>query len=173
MVPNPEQAEAHFSQRLFSEVHNGQFFLSYSDTVGETRREASRGRLICGRKTCTPRQLADFLLAKSGLDQGTPYSLFASRLAPGPKISQIVGIQSIDNGGESAFLRQRCEPAVQFILAEVATGGGIFSIIVAGYFVGMNDLVEEPELQSHLECHLALVRRNRWTLGRNGQRSVT
>ena len=90
VMPHADLAHTQLSQITFRAIDLIQRLQSYRRAMRNTRRQTSERRFVPCRQSHFARQLADFRLFQTGINQGRDHAMLHRRGAAGPPIEQII-----------------------------------------------------------------------------------
>src|SRR5262249_58176569 len=95
VVPHAEHPEAERAQRLLGALDRAQLLVGHFAVIRNPRRQARGGRLVPGRQTGAPRQLADLVLGQVHFVERAAHSELTRRLPARPVVAAIVGLVAV------------------------------------------------------------------------------
>ncbi len=150
MVSDPEDAEAEASHERLRSVHLAELLRRNGGAVRKARRQAGHRRLVPGRESDGPRELADLGLPEARVDEGSLDTPLPRGEHPRPVISQIVHRRTVDEVAKPLGSGDRTEAGEELLLAEEAAVrrvggvGGVVQLARLDHEVPQADPLREP-----------------------------
>src|SRR5271169_3120170 len=143
-MPHPHLTESELPKRVLALPDCGERLARHWPPILNARGQAGRGRFVPYAQTHLRCQLPDVLFRETGIEQWRRHLVHAGGLLPWPKVSQIIDVDTISDGVETAALAICFHCGEKLIFAVIAAGRIVNEVFRPFHFTGVDDRQRNP-----------------------------